>query len=192
MPQPTLIQVAAHMVAEVTGRGQTPLCFLMNADTANRLADDLQVEAKRRMSALERLRHSLRKKGPAKLTHLCGVPITEAPHIPPGGLFLQVFQPIVPQQPQPGVPAEFVKREPVPAHNSETAPTLSDIASGSTERPSVSSVLIEAMSGADSLDSVVVIRAHKNQSVDMCTNCDSFALRGVLQKAHEYMLMRGL
>lgn len=201
--QPSLIEVANHMIAEVQRRGQTPITFLMNEATANRIADDLESVVKRRMSTIQLLWHRLTGKGGwTKLTHLHGVPVTEATHIPPGGMFLQVMDSNVigmhatspqPQQNAPGIPQEFMRREKTEAsQNSDAAPTLSDIASENSDRPSVSSVLIEAMAGADNIDSIVVIRVHKNQDIDLCLNCNGFELRGILSKAHEYLLMRGL
>jgi hypothetical protein len=198
MQQPSLIQIAAHMVAEVTQRGQTPLTFLMNSDTSNRIASELAGEVKHNMPATARFWLWLRRKPiQPKLTHLCGVPITEAPHIPIGRLFLQVFaQPGAPQGQMAvpgGVPAEFVKREPVatPAEiDSEVRPTLDEIAS-SNGRPSCSDVIMRAMDGVDNLNGIAIVRLYKNGHVDLCANIEKYALQGVLQHAQMWVIQNG-
>lgn len=70
------------------------------------------------------------------------------------------------------------------------APTLGDLAA-STGMPTVTDILIKAVESADSLKSVVVLRVHNNNDVDICANIDTFAIAGVIQKAQVWLAMRG-
>jgi len=214
--RPTMIQiVAANMIAEVTSRGQTPVTFLMNAATANRIADEVELQAKAQMSTAKRFWFWLRngKGGPEKLTHLCGVPVTEAPHVPDGGIFLQTYTGAAQLS---DVPAgleqaakfaaeemerrrsEFWEKHPVAppavpdAQAGDAAPTLNDLSSGGGERPTASDVLIKALDRADELAGVVVIRVYANKDLDMAMNVDSYTCQGILQKAQFYLAQRGM
>lgn len=209
--RPTMIQVAANMIAEVTSRGQTPVTFLMNAATANRIADEVGFQSKARMSAAKRFWLWLRGKGgPAKLSHLCGVPVTEAPHVPDGGIFLQTYSGAAQLSDVPaGLDqaakaaaeenerrgAEFWDKQRVAAPGAQAddaAPTLNDLSSGGGERPTASDVLIKALDRADELAGVVVIRVYANKDLDMAMNVDSYTCQGILQKASFYLAQRGM
>ena len=94
---------------------------------------------------------------------------------------------------------EFWKKERVQALNDamdgvaagEIRPTLNDLSSGNGERPSASDVLMKAMDDVDDLNGVVVVRVHRNGSVDLCLNVDQFAAQGVLQHAQMFLAQRG-
>jgi len=94
---------------------------------------------------------------------------------------------------------EFWKKDRVQALNDamdgvaagEIRPTLNDLSSGNGERPSASDVLMKAMDDVDDLNGVVVVRVHRNGSVDLCLNVDQFAAQGVLQRAQMYLAQRG-
>jgi hypothetical protein len=94
---------------------------------------------------------------------------------------------------------EFWKKERVQGMNDamdgvaagEIRPTLNDLSSGNGERPSASDVLMKAMDDVDDLNGVVVVRVHRNGSVDLCLNVDQFAAQGVLQRAQMFLAQRG-
>jgi hypothetical protein len=90
---------------------------------------------------------------------------------------------------------EFWKKDRVDAMDGvaagEIRPTLNDLSSGNGERPSASDVLMKAMDDVDDLNGVVVVRVHRNGSVDLCLNVDQFAAQGVLQRAQMYLAQRG-
>jgi hypothetical protein len=44
---------------------------------------------------------------------------------------------------------------------------------------------------ADDLAGVVIVRVHRNGSVDLCLNVDQFAAQGVLQRAQMFLAQRG-
>ena len=206
----SMIQIAARMIAEVTSRGQTPITFLMNAATANQIADEVEAAAKAQMSAANRFWLWLRGKGsPAKLSHLCGVPVTEAPHVPDGGIFLQTYSGAA-QLPDvmAGLEqaakaaaednerrgAEFWDKQRVAAPGAQAgdaAPTLNDLSSGGGDRPTCSDVLIRAIDSAEDLNGVVVIRVHRNGSIDLCANIEKYALQGVIQHAQMWAIQNG-
>lgn len=73
----------------------------------------------------------------------------------------------------------------------EIRPTLNDLSSGGGGRPSASDVLMKAMDDVDDLNGVVVVRVHRNGSVDLCLNVDQFAAQGVLQRAQMFLAQRG-
>jgi hypothetical protein len=72
----------------------------------------------------------------------------------------------------------------------DAVPTIQDLAQG-TGMPSVTDILIKAVESADSLKSVVVLRVHINNDVDICANIDTFSIAGVIQKAQVWLAMRG-
>jgi hypothetical protein len=165
------------------------------------------VECKKRMSLFGRFWFWLRKGGIApRLETLCGIPVMISPMMADGGLFLSAMgntpgfsRPQGQHSPQatpaqPGTPAEFVKREAVAQADGaadEVRPTLDDLSQGSGDRPSAGDVLMKAMDGAENLAGVVVIRVHKNSDVDLCLNMNQFETQGVLQKAQQWLMMRG-
>jgi hypothetical protein len=73
----------------------------------------------------------------------------------------------------------------------EIRPTLKDLSSGNGERPSASDVLMKSLEQADDLAGVVIVRVHRNGSVDLCLNVDQFAAQGVLQHAQMFLAQRG-
>jgi len=95
---------------------------------------------------------------------------------------------------------EFWKKDRIQALNDamdgvagpgEIRPTLNDLSSGGGARPSASDVLMKAMEDVDDLNGIVVVRVHRNGNVDLCLNVDQFAAQGVLQKAQQYLFMKG-
>lgn len=196
MPNPNFLAITANMIAEVQKRGLRPIAFVMNRATQAHVAEEMWQAHKAKMSALAKAVHRIRHgKTAPRLEMLHGLGIMDGPHLQDGAVFLQsidVPRPMgMSQENQQAAPAEFWKREPVAAAG-DSAPTLSDIASGTGDRPSVSSILIEAMTDADSLDSVVVVRVHKNKDVSLCLNCNGFEAQGILQKAQFYLAQRGM
>lgn len=207
MQQPTLIQIAQQMMQRVVQSGQAPVCFMMNANTSRAISETMVVECKKRMSLFDRFMFWARKRNIApRLETLCGIPVVISPMMQDGGLFLSSMgnapgfsQPqgqhapqAAPAQPNP--PAEFVKREAVSQADGaggDVRPTLDDLSQGSGDRPSSSDVLMKAMDGAENLMGVVVVRVHRNGDVDLCLNTNQFETQGVLQRAQQWLMMRG-
>lgn len=204
MQQPTLIQVAAQMMEKARQVGSQPVAFLMNETTARSISELVIGDYKKRMSVAGRFWFWARKRNiPPRLETLCGIPVLITPTMDDGGLFLQSmarmpgFSPGQGQhspQATPGPPEEFVKREPVTQADGaadEVRPTLDDLSQGSGDRPSSSDVLMKAMDGAEGLMGVVVVRVYKNGDVDLCLNTNQFETAGVLNKAMQWLMMRG-
>jgi hypothetical protein len=81
--------------------------------------------------------------------------------------------------------------EPPAAAQGDVAPTLNDLASGSGDRPSCTDVLIRALDSAEKLTGVAVVRVYQNGDIDLCANIEKFALQGVLQHAHVWVIQNG-
>lgn len=206
MQQPTLIQIAQQMMQRVVQSGQAPVCFIMNTNTSRVIFETLVVECKKRMSLFDRFMFWARKRNIApRLETLCGIPVVISP-IMQDGLFLSSMgnapgfsQPQGQHAPQaapaqPGPPAEFVKREAVSQTDGaggDVRPTLDDLSKGSGDRPSCSDVLMKSLDNVESLVSVVVVRVYRNGDVDLALNCNQFEASGVLQKAMQWLMMKG-
>lgn len=205
------LTVTAQMILEVQRRGQTPLGFAMNQATRVYIAGGCWLHHKATMSAAARVWYRLRHGGTAPvLDVLHGLPVMVNPQLQDGMIFLQLAGAQVAGM---GVPpgmeqaakaaaqenarrgAGFWKEEPAapPAAAQEDAmPTLNDLASGTGDRPSASDVLMKAMERCDDLSGIVVVRVFRNGDVDLCLNVDQFAAQGVLQKAQQYLFMKGM
>lgn len=211
MPTNTHFLVACKMmIDQLLARGQRPLTFLMNGNTAQVIAADLAEAHFNKQSALARFWHLVRHgKTVPKLETLYGVAVQQSDFLPDGRIHLQAMADMSQQSLDEAMKAaaqaqaqqnqargqEFWQKDrvdPPAATEGDVAPTLSDIAGEASDRPSVSSILIEAMADADSLDSVVVVRVHKNHDVSLCLNCNSFEAQGILQKAQFYLAQRGM
>jgi hypothetical protein len=205
------LQVSSVMIQAVKARGGQPIMFLMNRATSNRIADDLASVLKRQMSGAARAWHWLRfRKVAPVLDSLHGIPVMVHPLLPDGNIQLQsanaphvAFNPEgITGQPIEGVqraadvvPPEFVHRERVEGvevAQGDAPPSLDDLSKGSGGRPSCGDVLIKALEGSDNLRGVVVIRVHSDGNVDLCLNVNEFEASGVIQKAHQYLAMRGM
>lgn len=202
MQQPSLTEVAAQMVQTVIARGQQPVAFMLNEATAKAIADLTIGNAKQRISVLSRFWLWFAKRNiQPRLEFLCGVPVIVTPTMQDGGIFLQamargpVQQEVADKQAASVVPAEFLKREPVADSASpcvgEVRPTLDDLSKGDGDRPSSSDVLMKAMENVDDLIGVVVVRVHRNNDIDLCLNTNQFETQGILQKAQQWLMMRG-
>ncbi len=208
---PQFLIAARTMIDQLLARGQKPLCFLMNGKTATAIAADMAGIHFQTKSTAAKIWHLLRhRKTPPTLDALHGVPVQQNDYLPDGAMHLQCV-PTVPQgmgcppgmeeamkaaqaqQAQRG--QEFWKKEriePPAAAEGDAAPTLNDLASGTGDRPSASDVLMKAMERCDDLSGIVVVRVFRNGDVDLCLNVDQFAAQGVLQKAQQYLFMKGM
>jgi hypothetical protein len=216
-----LLAASRVMVDQVIARGQVPVMFFMNRATSQALAETLAAAYRERLSTFRRLWLRIQRgKAVPQLESLHGIPVGRADYLPDGGLFLQsvdraqMGQPAAPAVPTSmGPPAgleqaaqdarqqlaargeEFWKKDRVDAMDGvaagEIRPTLNDLSSGNGERPSASDVLMKAMDDVDDLNGVVVVRVHRNGSVDLCLNVDQFAAQGVLQRAQMFLAQRG-
>jgi hypothetical protein len=216
-----LLAASRVMVDQVIARGQVPVMFFMNRATSQALAETLAAAYRERLSAFRRLWLRIQRgKAVPQLESLHGIPVGRADYLPPGGLFLQsvdraqMGQPAAPAVPTSMRPPagmeqaaqdarqqlaargeEFWKKDRVDAMDGvaagEIRPTLNDLSSGNGERPSASDVLMKAMDDVDDLNGVVVVRVHRNGSVDLCLNVDQFAAQGVLQRAQMFLAQRG-
>jgi hypothetical protein len=216
-----LLAASRVMVDQVIARGQVPVMFFMNRATSQALAETLAAAYRERLSTFRRLWLRIQRgKAVPQLESLHGIPVGRADYLPPGGLFLQsvdraqMGQPAAPAVPTSMRPPagmeqaaqdarqqlaargeEFWKKDRVDAMDGvaagEIRPTLNDLSSGNGERPSASDVLMKAMDDVDDLNGVVVVRVHRNGSVDLCLNVDQFAAQGVLQRAQMYLAQRG-
>jgi hypothetical protein len=205
MQQPTLAQVATQMIQQVVARGQQPIMFVMNANTALAISNLMIDEHKKRMSLVGRFWFWLRKMGtPPRLESLHGLPVMISPHMQDGGIWLQSAGPVsgvpVVSQPAPGgqvnqqsPPPEFVQRQAIAQADgaAEEAPSLAELSKATSAGPSVSDILIKALENVEDLKQVVVIRVHHNDDVDLSLNCNQFEASGVLQKAHQWLMMWG-
>jgi hypothetical protein len=216
-----LLAASRVMVNQVIARGQIPVMFFMNRATSQALAETLAAAYRERLSTFRRLWLRIQRgKAVPQLESLHGIPVGRADYLPPGGWFLQsvdraqMGQPAAPAVPTSMRPPagleqaaqdarqqlaargeEFWKKDRVDAMDGvaagEIRPTLNDLSSGNGERPSASDVLMKAMDDVDDLNGVVVVRVHRNGSVDLCLNVDQFAAQGVLQRAQMYLAQRG-
>ena len=202
MQQPSLTEVATQMVQTVIARGQQPVAFILNEATAKAIAELTIGNAKQRMSLLGRSWFWLTKCDiQPRLEFLCGVPVIITPTMQDGDMFLQAMslgtsqQAVADKQAAAGVLAEFVKREPISESASlcvdEVRPTLDDLSKGDGDRPSSSDVLMKAMENVDDLIGVVIVRVHRNNDIDICLNTNQFETQGILQKAQQWLMMRG-
>jgi hypothetical protein len=193
IPQ-NLPQIATQILAKVLSSGQQPIAFLMSQATALSISEQFLVIYKRRLSLAGRFWFWLTKRNvPPRLDTLCGLPVMISPVMMDGGIILQSVPQGVPQanSPRPGPPAEFVKKEPVEPPTEPETPSLGDLAQGSNGVPSVSDILIKALENVEDLKQVVVIRVHQNNDVDLSLNCNQFEASGVLQRAMQWLMMRG-
>ena len=216
-----LLAASRVMVDQVIARGQVPVMFFMNRATSQALAETLAAAYRERLSTFRRLWLRIQHgKAAPQLESLHGIPVGRADYLPDGGLFLQsvdraqMGQPAAPAVPTSMRPPagmeqaaqdarqqlaargeEFWKKDRVDAMDGvaagEIRPTLNDLSSGNGERPSASDVLMKAMDDVDDLNGVVVVRVHRNGSVDLCLNVDQFAAQGVLQRAQMFLAQRG-
>ena len=206
MSTPNIVNHAGEMLASATQRGLTPVAFMMSGNTMRAIAQDAWEVRKRRMSVLGRFWQRLwHGHDVPRLEFFHGLAVAQFDALPDGLITLQAVGPMggqsYGQQPQAAdqsaanaPPEEFVLRDPAPAGDlpeGEVRPTLNDLSSGTGERPSSSDVLIKALSEAEDLSGVVVLRVHQDGSVDFCGNINQFALVGLLQKAQMYLAQRG-
>ena len=200
MSNPNFLAITANMIVEVQRRGCTPVSFVMNRATQAHIANELWQAHRLKMSALGKLWHWMRQgKTVPRLETLHGLGVMDGPQLQDGAVFLQSISVGQPPQEAPGAgsaqnaPAEspFWRREPVAAPE-DSAPTLNDLASGGGDRPTASAVLIKALESSEDLAGVVVIRVHGNRDIDMTMNADPLACRGILDKAAQYLYMKGM
>ena len=209
MQESQYLAAADKMVQETIRRGHQPLTFVMNEKTSLEIAGELAERHKRKLSLIGRAWYRFRYRDiPPKMDTLCGVPVTLSPIMADGALFLQCGALVRGPGNVPGVPSapaeaqnnapmpDFLKKEraqPAEAEqdSAEIRPTLDDLARGSGDRPSASDVLMKALEDAENLIGVVVVRVHKDSSVDLCLNCNFFEAQGVLQKAQYWLATRG-
>lgn len=207
MPTNTHFLVACKMmIDQLLARGQRPLTFLMNGNTAQVIAADLAEAHFNKQSALARFWHLVRHgKTVPKLETLYGVAVQQSDFLPDGRIHLQAMADMSQQSLDEAMKAaaqtqaqqnqargqEFWQKDRVEPPAEDAPLTLNDLASGNADRPSCQDVLIKAMERVDELAGVVVIRVYPNKSLDMCLNVDQYMASGILQNAMVYLAHGG-
>ncbi len=209
MPNPQFLIAARAMIDQLIARGRRPLVFLMNPTTAGVIAADMAEFHFNQKSAFARFWHLVRHgKTVPKLEALYGVPVQQSDYLPDGAMHLQCVANISPQAIEEAMKAqgvqnqqrgqEFWEKQRVEppagspaAAQGDVAPTLNDLASGSGDRPSCQDVLIKAMESVEKLQGIAVVRVYGNGDIDLCANIEKYALQGVLQHAHLWVIQNG-
>lgn len=200
-----LLTHCERMIGVARQQNAIPVAFIMSRRTKASVMVMLDCEREQKQSVLQKLLVRF-KRHPAAL-NLFGIPVLTNDNFIDGMISLQTALLGQPGPASTEAPADalggtaakeqaaqainpFAERVPVKAED-ESAPTLAQLASSRGDMPSPTDVLIKAMEGADALQHVVVIRVHRDGSVDMCGTADQFGTRGIINKAVVWLEMKG-